>query len=351
MGYSTGCVGKWHLGHQKKFLPLQQGFDEYLGLPYSNDMWPVDDAGNQVKKGWKAKYPQLPLIEGNKKIGEIRTMDDQATLTTRYTEWALSFIERHKNKPFFLYMPHSMAHIPIAVSKKFKGKSKRGLYGDVMMELDWSVGQIVTKLEKEGLRDNTLIVLTSDNGPWLCYGDHAGSAYPLREGKGTMWEGGCREPCIMSWPGHIPKGKVCKKIASTIDLLPTLCAITGAPLPKKKIDGVNILALLLGKKGANPRNEFTYYYGNELQAVREGDWKLNFPHGYRSIVGTHPGKNGHSGGYTHGRVGWELYNLKRDISEVQNVADLHPEVVQRLRKLGEQERDELNSHKRLPGKD
>ena len=350
VGYSTGCVGKWHLGHEKKFLPLQQGFDEYLGLPYSNDMWPVDYDGNPIKNGRMKRYPQLPLIEGNEKIAEIRTLKDQATLTTRYTEWALSFIERHKSKPFFLYMPHSMAHIPLAVSDKFKGKTKRGLYGDVMMEIDWSVGQVVSKLKQCGLLDNTLIILTSDNGPWLCFGNHAGSAWPLREGKGTMWEGGCREPCIMSWPGHIPKDSVCRKLASTIDILPTLCAITGARLPKRKIDGVNILNLMLGRKDAEPRGQFVYYYGNELQAMRVGPWKLNFPHKYRSVVGMRPGENGHSGHYTKARTGWELYNLQSDISEVRNVADLYPEKVRQLRELGKKELVELNANKRNPGK-
>ncbi|MEN8122496.1 MAG: sulfatase-like hydrolase/transferase, partial [Bacteroidota bacterium] len=187
-GYATGIFGKWHLGHHKEFLPLQHGFDEYLGLPYSNDMWPVGfDGVPQAGTGKrKSNYPPLPLFSDNQVVDTIASLEDQAKLTTLYTEKAVQFIQKHKNEPFFLYMPHSMVHVPIAVSDKFKGKSGKGLFADVMMELDWSVGQILKTLKENGLDENTLVVFTSDNGPWLNFGNHAGSADPLREGKGAM---------------------------------------------------------------------------------------------------------------------------------------------------------------------
>ena len=198
IGYSTAIFGKWHLGHHKKFLPLQQGFDEYMGIPYSNDMWPVDYDGTPVAGTDHRKnfYPQLPLMEGNEQIEEIRELADQDHLTKRYTYRAIDFIERNKDNPFFLYLPHSMPHVPLGVSDEFKGKSEQGMYGDVIMEIDWSVGEIINALNKNNLDQNTLVIFTSDNGPWLNYGNHAGSAFPLREGKGTMWEGGSRVPCI-----------------------------------------------------------------------------------------------------------------------------------------------------------
>ena len=340
-GYATGIFGKWHLGHHKEFLPLQQGFDEYLGLPYSNDMWPVDFDGTPATKGHKAKYPPLPLIDGNEKVAEIRTLADQNTLTGRYTQRAVKFIEKNKNRPFFLYVPHSMPHIPLGVSDKFRGKSEQGMYGDVMMEIDFSVGRILKALKKYALGDDTLVIFTSDNGPWLNFGNHAGSAGPLREGKGTMWEGGARVPCIMRWPGHIPAGTVCDKIAATIDLLPTIAAITEAKPPKKKIDGVNIQALLEGQKDANPRDHYYYYYGDELRCVRQGRWKLHFPHEYRSYEGVEPGRDGFRGPYAKGTTELALYDLENDIGERNNVAEKHPQIVQRLRALAQKIRQEL----------
>ena len=210
IGYTTSIIGKWHLGHHKKFLPLQQGFDEYFGIPYSNDMWPVDYDGTSIAGTGHRKsfYPQLPIIEGNEKVEEIRTLKDQNQLTKRYTERAVDFIDRNSNRLFFLYMPHSMPHVPLGVSKQFLGKSEQGIYGDVMMEIDWSVGELIKALKRNSIDSNTLVIFTSDNGPWLNYGKHAGSTGPLREGKGTMWEGGSRVPCIMWWPGGIPAGIV-----------------------------------------------------------------------------------------------------------------------------------------------
>ena len=351
--YATGIFGKWHLGCQKQFLPLQHGFDEYLGLPYSNDMWPVDYDGNPVTEGKKVKYPQLPLIDGNETVEEIRTLEDQGTLTARYTERAVQFIEKNKDNPFFLYVPHSMPHVPLGVSDKFRGKSEQGMYGDVIMEIDWSVGEILKALKKNNLEDNTLVVFASDNGPWLNFGNHAGSAKPLRQGKGTSWEGGQRVPCIIKWPGKVPAGKVCHKMAGTIDILPTFAAIAGAPLPEHKIDGVNILSLLKNDPGANPRDYFIYYYyhkeGDQLQCVREGKWKLHLPHNFRSYEGVEPGKDGHPGPYAHGKTELALYNLEEDIGERNDVASQYPEVVKRLQILAEQAREDLGDVK-LKGK-
>jgi arylsulfatase A-like enzyme len=340
--YATACFGKWHLGHHRQFLPLQNGFDEYLGLPYSNDMWPVEYDGTALPEGHsKLRYPPLPLIDGNEKVAEIRSLDDQDTLTSRYTERAVQFIEKNEELPFFLYIPHTMVHTPLGVSDKFRGKSHRGKFGDVMMEVDWSMGKILQTLEKHGLDNNTLVIFTSDNGPWLNFGEHAGSAGPFREGKGTSFEGGVRVPCIMRWPGHIPANTECDKMAAAMDILPTLTAITGAPLPERKIDGVNIVSLLKGNQDANPRDHFYYYYGRQLQAVRQDKWKLHFPHGYRSYEGVAPGKNGLPGPYAHGETGLELYDLENDIGETHDVAEKHPDVVERLTALGERARKEL----------
>jgi len=345
-GYATGMVGKWHLGRQQKFLPLQHGFDEYLGLPYSNDMWPVDFDGSPVTsdspKPWKSKYPPLPLIDGNKKVSEIRTLEDQGTLTTRYTERAVDFIKRNKNHPFFLYVAHSMAHVPLGVSDKFKGKSEQGMYGDVTMELDWSVGEILNTLKENDIENNTLVIYTSDNGPWLNFGNWAGSTGGLREGKGTSWEGGQKEPTIMKWPGVIPEGTICNKLASAIDILPTLATITGAPLPTHKIDGINILSLMKGISGANPRNHFYYYYQrNSLEAVRKGNWKLVLPHHFRSYEGVLPGKDGFPGPYSKGFTDTTLYNLRRDPGERYDVHKTHPLIVKDILQLVEQARDDL----------
>jgi arylsulfatase A-like enzyme len=346
-GYYTGIIGKWHLGHQFEFLPLQNGFDEYYGLPYSNDMWPVDFDGIPMAKkdpgDRKNSYPVLSLIEGNEKIREIRTLEDQCLLTTLYTERAIKFIENHKNKPFFLYIAHSMVHVPLGVSEKFRSKSNEGMYGDVMMEVDWSVGEVMKALKKSGLEDNTLVIYTSDNGPWLNFGNHAGSTGGLREGKGTSWEGGQRVPCIMKWPGVIPDGQICNKIACTIDILPTLAAITGALLPANKIDGVSILPLLKGDEQAFPRRFLYYYYNvNSLEAVQRDYWKLVLPHKYRSYVGVLPGNDGWPGNYAADSVRtFELYDLRRDPGERYNVYDLYPEIIKELMLLVEEARCDL----------
>lgn len=343
--YQTAAIGKWHLGHHREFLPLQQGFDEYLGLPYSNDMWPVFyDGSRNIPPAYARKldYPELPLIRNNEKIRELKTLDDQASLTTLYTEAAVGFIKRNTSNPFFLYLAHSMTHVPLAVSGKFKGKSEQGLFGDVMMEIDWSVGKIMKTLEENGLSDNTLVIFTSDNGPWLNFGNHAGSTAGLREGKGTSFEGGQRVPCLMKWPGIIPRGFVCNELAATIDILPTLAAIIGAGLPEKRIDGVNILPLMKGDSTANPREYLYYYYQqNSLEAIRKGSWKLVLPHKYRSYEGVMPGQNGYPGEYAQAETGLALYDMRRDPGERYDVKELYPEIVEDLTELANQAREDL----------
>jgi arylsulfatase A-like enzyme len=345
--YRTGIIGKWHLGHHRMFLPLQHGFDEYYGIPYSNDMWPVDFDGVPIHlkdtTSNKMKYPVLPLIEGNEKVGEVPDLAGQDKLTTEYTRRAVSFIEKNKKGPFFLYFPHSMVHIPLGVSEKFRGKSKQGFYGDVMMEVDWSVGEILKALERNGLDKNTLVIFTSDNGPWLNFGNHAGNTGGLREGKGTSWEGGQRVPCIMKWPGVIPEGEICNQLASSIDLLPTLAEITGAALPEHKIDGVSILRLMRGDKNAEPRSEFLYYYqSNALEAVQRDFWKLVLPHSYRTYTGVKPGNEGWPGPTKQLQVEKaQLYDLRRDPGEWYDVSETYPEKVKELQELAEKARQDL----------
>ncbi|TDU68162.1 arylsulfatase [Prosthecobacter fusiformis] len=328
-GYATSAVGKWHLGHLPPFLPTRHGFDEYYGLPYSNDMWPFHP---EAKPG---SYPKLPMYDGEKIVDEEVTPEDQTRLTTDYTTRAVSFIERNKEKPFFLYLAHSMVHVPLFVSDQFKGKSGEGLYADVMLEVDWSVGQVMDALEKNGLKENTWIIFTSDNGPWLSYGDHAGSAGVLREGKGTVWEGGTRVTGIMRWPAKIPAGTTTDAMLMTIDILPTFAAVIGADLPKHPIDGKNIWPLIAGEKDAkNPHDVYAYYYHqNELQAVTSGDgrWKLVFPHGYRTLGDQAPAMGGKPVKYQAGKVLQpELYDLYADLSEAKNVATAYPQEVARL---------------------
>jgi arylsulfatase len=350
-GYATGIFGKWHLGHHLPFLPLQHGFDEYFGIPYSNDMWPVDFDGTPITDSThrKHRHPPLPLIEENETVEYITTLAQQNQLTTRYTEKAVEFVHKNGSKPFFLYIPHTMAHIPLGVSDKFRGKSTQGLYGDVMMEIDWSLGQIMSTLEKLSLVENTLVVFTSDNGPWLNFGNHAGSTGGLREGKGTSFEGGQRVPCVIQWPAKIPAGSVSGKLASTIDLLPTISEITGTSLPDHKIDGVSILPLLQGDSTANPREILYYYYGrNNLEAVRYRHWKLVFPHVSRSYKHVLPGNDGWPGPYRRDTVPMALYNLRRDPGEHYDVQELYPEVKDKILAIAAEARDDLGDE--LTGK-
>ena len=341
--YATACYGKWHLGHHKKFLPMQHGFDDYFGLPYSNDMWPYHpNVLHLAMEQRLERWPHLPLIDGNDIINAEVTPKDQEQLTTWYTERAVTFIEDHHDEPFLIYLPHSMVHVPLYVSDRFRGKSARGLFGDVMMEVDWSVGRIMDALRKHQLQDNTLMVFTSDNGPWLSYGDHCGSAGPLREGKGTMFDGGCRESCVMWWPGTIPGGSRCSEPAMTIDILPTIAGLIDAELPDHKIDGKDIWPLISGKQRAtSPHEAYYFYYGKQLQAIRSGPWKLHFPHQYRTLAGHPGGTGGIPVKYSQAMIGRELFDLVSDIGETTNVAEQHPDVVERLSELAAAIRLEL----------
>jgi arylsulfatase A-like enzyme len=350
-GYATAIFGKWHLGHRDKFLPTRHGFDDFLGLPYSNDNGPLHPIVKTI--------PSLPLIEGDK-TAELDP--DQSQFTRRFTDRALRFIEHNKDRPFFLYVPHVMPHVPIFASDKFRGKSGAGLYGDVIEELDSGIGEVLATIKRLGLDEKTLVIFCSDNGPFLSYGNHAGSAGPLREGKLTTFEGGVRVPCIMRWPGQIPAGRTCPDLLSTLDLLPTVAKLVGGKLSDNKIDGQDRWLLIAGQPGAKPRETFYYYAGDELQAVRSGPWKLHLPHEYLTPAEP-PGKNGKpanfenlkpesmqmSGlrgiasrhGYLVKKIEQSLYNLDEDVGETTNVARQHPDVVERLLKLAEEARADL----------
>lgn len=332
-GYATAIFGKWHLGDAEKFLPLQHGFDEYYGLPYSNDMWPYHP---------QYEFPDLPLIEGNRIIGYNT---DQSRLTTDYTEKSVDFIRRSvsSGKPFFLYLAHSMPHVPLAVSDKFKGKSGQGLYGDVMMELDWSVGEVMAALEETGQCGNTVVILTSDNGPWANYGNHAGSSGGLREAKATTFNGGLKVPCVFWWKGRIPSGTVCNDLMSNIDILPTVVEMTGAEMPELPIDGISMAPVILGEKTGLLRKDLClYYHRNSLEAVTDGYYKLVFPHKYVSYETYVPGNDGMPGKLGEKEVAeCELYDLRRDPGERVNVYPLYPEVVARLKEAADRCRAEL----------
>ncbi|MBI5771540.1 MAG: sulfatase-like hydrolase/transferase [Verrucomicrobia bacterium] len=339
-GYATAIYGKWHLGHQTPFLPTRRGFDEWLGIPYSNDNGPL----HPVTKG----IPSLPLYK-NEDVIEIDP--DQSQFTARLTAAAVNFIERNREKPFFLYVPHIMPHVPIFASAKFKGTSQRGLYGDVVQELDWSVGEIMGALKRLGLDEKTLVIFTSDNGPFLSYGEHAGLATPLREGKLTTFEGGMRTPCLVRWPGRVPAGRVSDEPWSTMDMHATFVGLAGAAPAKVKLDGADMLPLLTGQPGAKGREEYWFYSGEELHAVRLGDWKLHVPHEYLTVA-AEPGRGGkpsnwanmkpdsieNSGirgiasrhGYRVEKTELALYNVRADPTETNNVAVQHPAIVARL---------------------
>lgn len=333
--YATAAFGKWHLGNaatQPEFHPSRHGFDTFLGLPYSNDMWP----NHPTARG----YPPLPLVDGDH-VAE--TNPDQSRLTTLYTERATQFIRGNRERPFFLYLAHSMPHVPLFVSDKFKGKTERGLYGDVIAEIDWSVGEVLKTLKKEGLDEKTLVIFASDNGPWLSYGEHSGSSGPLREGKGTSFEGGVRVPALFRWPGKIRPGTVSHEPAMTIDILPTVARLLNVPLPKERIiDGKDIWPLLAREKGAKSPHEALYiYWGGALEAVRSGKWKLHLPHEYRTLNGKPGGRDGQPAPYTNAKIDTALFDLEADPGETRDVAAEHPDVLRRLLELAEQAREDL----------
>lgn len=336
-GYATAAVGKWHLGHLPRFLPTKHGFDSYLGLPYSNDMWPHHPT--------KKDFPKLPLLDGETVADDDVTAEDQATLTKRYTERAVRFIGESKAKPFFLYVAHSMPHVPLFASDAHKGKSEQGLYGDVIEEIDACVGAILAELNKHDLEKNTLVIFTSDNGPWLGYGNHAGTKGPLREGKGTVFEGGVRVPFVARWPGKIPAGSVQPVPLMTIDLFPTLAKLIGADLPKLPIDGKDAWPVLACAKDAQcPHEAYFHYYGqNQLQAVRSGKWKLILPHtATQMLEDRKPGADGKPGGYKQVKFDKPmLFDLHADLGETTDVSGEKPEVLKKLLALADGMRAEL----------
>ena len=357
-GYRTGMVGKWHLGHHAPFLPTRHGFDEWFGLPYSNDMWP------HHPEAAPGTFPPLPLFCGERIVDDDVTPEDQATLTARYTERAVAFLERAKedDRPFFLYLAHSMPHVPLFAGAAFAGTTPGGLYGDVLAEIDASVGGILAALERTGKLDDTLVLFTSDNGPWLSYGNHAGSAGNLREGKGTVFEGGVRVPCLARLPGVIPAGSICAAPAMTIDLLPTVLRLTGEALPVdakgrstvdgRRIDGYDISGLLRGEPAAAAaaaKHEYGFWYlDNQLQAVRRGRYKLLLPHTARTLAGVAPGADGVPAKYLPLPVARMLVDLEADPAETTDISAAHPGVVAGLEATAERMRGELGD--RLTGR-
>jgi len=346
-GYATACIGKWHLGHHPSMLPTGNGFDYYFGIPYSNDMT-IDPSAKLAEdivlndgmtvekirgfelKGGNSTGPrnQVPLMRNDE---VIEYPIDQSTLTQRYTEEAIRFITEHQDQPFFVYLPHTMPHIPLFASEQFRGTSERGLYGDVIEEIDWSTGRILATLKNLGLDDNTLVIFTTDNGPWkLRNRELGGHADPLRGFKFQTYEGGMRVPCIMRWPGRVPAGGACDEIAATIDLLPTFAQLAGATVPDDRvIDGRSIWPLMAGQPGATTPHEAYFYYsanGESLQAVRRGKWKLRIT-----------------------KEETELYDLEADISETTNLAAKHPEIVAKLTKRMEDFDRELKANQRPAG--
>jgi arylsulfatase A-like enzyme len=316
LGYATQCVGKWHLGDQPEFLPTRQGFDHYFGIPYSNDM---------QKKAEKTGEQTVPLVR-DEKVVELLTEEDQSRLVERYTEEALGFIRNNKDRPFFLYLPHSAVHTPIHPGKAFAGKSANGRFGDWVEEVDWSTGRVLDTLRELKLDSRTLVLFTSDNGPWLIRGSDGGSAGPLRGGKGSTWEGGVREPTIAWWPGKVAPGSVCDAVAATIDMLPTCVALAGGQVPAEPvIDGRDLSQLLLGQSKQSPREAHYYFASYNLQAVRQGPWKL-------AIAAQNELKGKELPFDVKGDTP-RLYNLDSDIGERTCVAEQHPEIVQRLQAL------------------
>ena len=327
LGYATACIGKWHLGDAPQFLPTKQGFDYYFGIPYSNDM--------RLNRDGKVGPPLMR----NDQI--IEHPANQATLTERYTQEAVKFITENKDKPFLLYLPHTMPHVPLFASEKFTGKSKGGLYGDVVETIDWGVGQILDTLRNLGLDENTLVIFTSDNGPWLSKKDLGGSAKPLRDGKQTVYEGGMRVPTIARWPGRVPAGKACTEVGCVIDLLPTLATLAGTKPPADRmIDGRDLTPLLTNPASAKSGHEALFYYATNgnLAAIRAGQWKLHLKRTAKPKKGPEQ------------QLSAELYDLAADIGETTNLAEKHPEVVARLQKLAETHAAEMAKNSRPVGK-
>ncbi|MBL8855769.1 MAG: sulfatase [Planctomycetaceae bacterium] len=367
-GYATACFGKWHLGHHPKFLPTNHGFDRYFGIPYSNDMWPLHPdvlARRQQQPDFKSPWPPLPLLR-SQSPGEIEIVnanmqpEDQKLLTRQLTTEAVQFIRENSERPFLVYLPHPMVHVPLYVSPEFDGRSGTGIFGDAVMEVDWSVGEILRTLDELKLTDNTLVIFTSDNGPWLSYGEHAGSAGPLREGKGTMFEGGCRVPMLMQWTGTIPAGTTCNELISTLDIVPTVAQLIGAALPEHPVDGRDIGPLLRGEANATSPHDYLYLYYSplSLHAIRTPRWKLHLPHPYRSLSGRAGGREGLPVPYDQKNLELSLFDLSVDVGESMDVKDQHPDVVAELlevaqrarRELGDQLTEMKGTGQRAPGR-
>jgi arylsulfatase A len=330
-GYSTAMFGKWHLGHHPNFSPIRHGFLECAGIPYSNDMWPRNlNAKNNT-------YPELPWFEAET---NVEGNPDQTQFTTRLTKRVTDFITKTAGTPFMVYLAHPMPHVPLHVAAERAGKSAGGMYGDVIEEIDWSVGEILSALQKSRVDDKTLVIFTSDNGPWLSFGNHAGTTGGLREGKGTTFEGGVRVPFLARLPGVIPAGHRCDQPAMTIDLLPTLAHLAKAPLPALSIDGKNIWPLFVDAKAVSPHDALYFYWNQELQAVRSGPWKLHLPHSYRTLKAA-GGKDGQPAAYENVKLELSLYNLLGDPNETTNLVEKEPAVVAALMKHVETAREEL----------
>jgi arylsulfatase A-like enzyme len=330
VGYATACVGKWHLGHLPPFLPTNNGFDTYFGIPYSNDMDGQRGSPNYRQQALQdanylaqPSYWNVPLLRDTE---VVQRPADQLTITRRYTEAAVDFIQQHGNGPFFLYLAHSMPHIPLFASDRFQGTSRRGLYGDVIEEIDWSVGQILETLRQRNLVQNSIVFFTSDNGPWLPFGTHGGSAGLLREGKGTTWEGGMREPTLIWGPGHVKPGVVAE-LGCTMDIFVTAISLAGGKLPEDRVwDGYDLTPVLT-KTGKSPRDVMFYYRESELYAVRQGPWKAHFI----TRPSYEPGP----------RVEHDpplLFHLEHDPSEQHDVAPQHPDVVDQLKQVAAKHR-------------
>jgi len=342
-GYRTAVFGKWHIGDQPETRPPARGFDESCGLMYSNDMWEFHPENPEF---W-SKFP-LQFWDNGKVTIERVTKEHQPMLTTWYTEHAVSFIERNKSNPFLLYLPHSMPHVPIFASEKFKGKSGAGLYGDVMMEIDWSVGEIMKALKSAGVEDNTLVFFSSDNGPWILYGNHAGKT-PFREAKATGFDGGTRSACIVRYPGQIKAGTISKRAWCTVDMLPTMASLAGAKLPANPIDGMNVWDLITDKPGAkNPHDYYPFSTGRNFEGVISGDghWKLHLPHSYNSLAVA--GSDGRPGKYEAKAIEISLFDMENDPYETKNVIDSHPDIAKRLQIFAEQHRSEFYSDTTRP---
>lgn len=334
-GYATACVGKWHLGHHPQYLPTAHGFDEYFGIPYSNDMDKVAGSpANAVRQPTMDAF-NVPLLEvkAGEEPRQVERPTDQTTITKRYTERTIEFINEHRDEPFFIYLAHNMPHVPLFRSPSFEGRSLRGIYGDVIEEIDWSVGEILNAVRDQNLAERTMVIFTSDNGPWLVFGEQGGSAGLLREGKGSTWEGGMREPAIVWWPGTVPAGKTSSALGSTLDLLPTCCRLAGVAAPgDRTLDGFDLTETWT-QSAPSPRKWFYYYRSNKLMAIRNERYKAHFitqdaygPDSRNPVSHDPP----------------QLYDLGIDPGEQQEISKRYPDIVAAMVAAAEEHRREMN---------